>query len=1853
MEPTESGQPPHGRHTSARERQRRGPMWGCLKALFWIFTVSLLVLLIVVGGGWWYLGTGSFAGLVKSRIEATLKAKLGREVTIHDVVFVRSRPTRIILNDIRIANAPNGKAKYFATVRQVEITGGVESFWGRKIQVGRIDIRDPHLNFEVYPNGEHNFPRWQSGPSTGREIVHLELGQMFVTGGAFSFDDIKHQIAIVTENLGSQIQITSAQNMYEGVATSPRVHVRIQDYEPFDVDLRGGFRFTPGVLQLNSVALKGQGIEAFVSGKLDPLADGVYNLRVSSRVGLEKIADIFRIDKTLLGTIALDGNLHGKQGEFALTGSWAAPKIVADAYELTNARGKMNVTGEKTALDVDTARYGGGTLSAHYDLPGYSEPYPMSVDLRLNNVSIEKLFGDWGMTGTGLRGGATGSLKYAWNKDKLLDGNGSGHVTLAKNATAFSNAKYPIPLAGSTDLALDKGTIRFSNGTLNTDASTINFSGSMRIEDLNSDLALRIHSNDFAELDRIAYNFAHAADKNDFELLGFGGAGDITGTVKGTLKEPTVVAHVASTATKYNNVLLGDADIDLRYDGKKSVLQFDKATFRNGNERLALNGTIAFPERGPSPRFDLAVDAVDYPVERALQIVNLTTLKLRGNATGRMLVAGTPEAGRVTFVNTTVRQGETAYVKLNGTTNWAPGDGNVSFNLDVAANEFPVEDIAAFLDFANIPVKGQLTGTLHLEGSKASLEGAGAIVVRNGSIMGEPVTEVRADIAFTKGTLKTTNVTVTAPAGTITGEAEIDLNTKRFSYNVNSSSIDLSKIGLLASLQSMFGGKLVFTSTGAGTFDQPELMIEAKLNDATLQGLNLPPNAAPPSIYLAIRNGQLIIRGAIADVVTIEGNGTVGPDMTVDGTVRLTISDVAKALALSPSTASLPAAGNAVVDLKLSGKLTPIEALVIEGSVPTLNLTVAGNPISAPRPLQFSLRNGRATFDDFTLAREDSAFTVSGYADIIGDKKIDIGLKGGFDAPLLQIFMRDLRANGRINITAGVTGTLSSPRINGTAELQDAQFKFAGFPQLIDHVNGTLVFKGDRIDIDSLRATVGGGEVVAGGFITVNGIVPERVRISLQGTDVALRYYEGLTVAGDFNILISGDLERASVTGDVNVTRALYFKDFDLQTSLVNVLLSRRGVQPVVSASWQDRVDLRVHVVAPQTLAVRNNIASVTGSAELDVTGTLSNPVVLGLVTLDEGGRVRIQGVDYQVVRGSINFQNPFRIDPYFDVTIEGRVSSTGGGLSSELEGGPVDVTINLNGTIDRFTPSITSEPPASDITLFSLLGFGGITQGSDRYGEAAPNAALAGRSLLYQSLFSAIGQKILPFADSFTYDPGLLDTTGDQRPKVTFEKRLSSKLALLVVYSIGDGKTRQVLEWAINPEWTLLTTRDEIRTREFRVEARFRRRYDGQWTFGGRGKNPLAMFAALRPAEDQNVQTSAGPAGEPALRSTQPTPIPSNVMPVAGSAVTGINFVADATFNTETLGQYVALKVGEPMSIRAEQSTLKALFATGDFRDIRIDAVPDGNGVSVTIRLFLNYRVGRIHFDGVHGSDKGRAERELEVHVGDVLSLNAVERSAAAIQQALFRNGYLEASVDYETKFERPRSLADVEFFVNTGTRAKIGTVEFVGDTKPFTQQDLIARMSRGPGKSFVLADARTDARNMRVFMLRREYRKADVDYLGYTYDKEAKTVTLRYQVSVGPIVKVEVEGVSRGSVRSVLPFSRNQAYSEDAVDRAADEILALYQQRGYYNVAVDTEGRLVDPNTWVTTFHVDPGQQFKLTAVTFSGNARISDKELAGIVATAPKGGFSSLIGTIFRRPSGITRSQLSADRDAIESY
>ena len=124
----------------------------------------------------------------------------------------------------------------------------------------------------------------------------------------------------------------------------------------------------------------------------------------------------------------------------------------------------------------------------------------------------------------------------------------------------------------------------------------------------------------------------------------------------------------------------------------------------------------------------------------------------------------------------------------------------------------------------------------------------------------------------------------------------------------------------------------------------------------------------------------------------------------------------------------------------------------------------------------------------------------------------------------------------------------------------------------------------------------------------------------------------------------------------------------------------------------------------------------------------------------------------------------------------------------------------------------------------------------------------------------------------------------------MTFEKRLSNKVRFLLVYNLENQQSRQVVEWLVNPSWTLQLTRDE--TDEYRLDARFRRRYEAHWEFGRDSEDDFATAATIAPAQ---ARCRAPPTrSRPRRRSPPVNPHAADDAPIAQ-----INFRADAGFDT------------------------------------------------------------------------------------------------------------------------------------------------------------------------------------------------------------------------------------------------------------------------------------------------------------------------------------------------------------------
>jgi autotransporter translocation and assembly factor TamB len=363
-----------------------------------------------------------------------------------------------------------------------------------------------------------------------------------------------------------------------------------------------------------------------------------------------------------------------------------------------------------------------------------------------------------------------------------------------------------------------------------------------------------------------------------------------------------------------------------------------------------------------------------------------------------------------------------------------------------------------------------------------------------------------------------------------------------------------------------------------------------------------------------------------------------------------------------------------------------------------------------------------------------------------------------------------------------------------------------GFPHGVEDIKGTVRFTQQGADIEDVTGQVGGGPVSVSGHAAFAGMTLSSFELEASGRDMSLRYPEGLRSRVDADLRLFGDARQRWLAGDVDVKQALWTKRYDVASELLS---ESRTVQEEASLGGGLRYD--VHLRAPGTLRVDNNLAALTARADLRLAGNWGAPVVLGRAEVDRG-RVYFQGNTYVIRRGTIDFANPRKTDPLFDLEAETRISS-------------FRITLKVNGTLERVYPTLTSDPPLDAVGILSLLagadpntvlGFNAASRSAAQTQLAATGAATLAAGRLSEEVGLERGAEKLLGLNRFSIDPGLnrydpsasrtnLGTTA----RLTVGKRVTPDVNVLYTVDLGGTTERLVsVEYTLSDRFSLLLTR-------------------------------------------------------------------------------------------------------------------------------------------------------------------------------------------------------------------------------------------------------------------------------------------------------------------------------------------------------------------------------------------------------------------------------------------------------------
>ncbi len=763
-------------------------------------------------------------------------------------------------------------------------------------------------------------------------------------------------------------------------------------------------------------------------------------------------------------------------------------------------------------------------------------------------------------------------------------------------------------------------------------------------------------------------------------------------------------------------------------------------------------------------------------------------------------------------------------------------DGRDEIDAEFRVTRRDLESLRHAFQVDEYPLSGRMSGEFRLKGERRRPMGVGTMRIDEGVAYGEPVQNATASLRFDGTGVRLDAIEIAKGTGSVTGAAYIGWDST-YSFNADGRRIPAGQLAFLTYPGVPLSGTVELSASGNGTFDVPRNDFKFRINDLAID-----------KEVVGQVTGDLALRGtdlsgridAASSRLSVTGAGRISLSPDADSEISLRFLDSSIDQYVRLFVPSIPASTTAVASgsMHLVGTLTDFDRLAVDGTVDALDMRLFDFAVKNAAPIRVALDHGQVKVQDLQLVGEDTSLRVTGSIGVRDDR---VGLKVSGDANLgiLQGFFRDVRGSGRAQLMAAVDGPLGKPVFSGSAMIAEGRIRHFSLPNALDSINGTVSFDARGIRLDDVTATMGGGQVQFGGRIGFDGYQPGDLNVTVSGQDMQLRLFEGVRSTFDADLALVGTFRSPTLGGTVMVKSALWTRRIDAPGSIFD--FARRasaGGSLIVGEApptFPLRYDVRIEV--PSTLRVDTNLLRLVASADLTLQGSYDRPVIEGHADIERGD-VNFEGRRYRITRGAIDFNNPTRTEPFFDIEAETNV---------RVPGPPVQtyhINVGFAGTPERLQPTVSSDPALPTADVLALL-FSDVRRNNQQDVELRalqnPNQAetdiLAARAT--QALTAPISAEVGKVVeetfgvDTFQLTPSFVDPSGQQTTglnptaRLTIGKRVSDRVYLTFSRSLGTSINDQIvlLEYEESDRLSWILSRNEDQQTyalEFRVRHTF-----------------------------------------------------------------------------------------------------------------------------------------------------------------------------------------------------------------------------------------------------------------------------------------------------------------------------------------------------------------------------------------------------------------------------------------------
>jgi len=322
------------------------------------------------------------------------------------------------------------------------------------------------------------------------------------------------------------------------------------------------------------------------------------------------------------------------------------------------------------------------------------------------------------------------------------------------------------------------------------------------------------------------------------------------------------------------------------------------------------------------------------------------------------------------------------------------------------------------------------------------------------------------------------------------------------------------------------------------------------------------------------------------------------------------------------------------------------------------------------------------------------------------------------------------------------------------------------------------------------------------------------------------------------------------------------------------------------------------------------------------------------------------------------------------------------------------------------------------------------------------------------------------------------------------------------------------------------------------------------------------------------------------------------------------------------TVYNYLPVNIGDELGTQRLREAMRALYATGFFRNVELRR--DGSTLVVVVKERPSIESFEIKGNKDFKTEElTKSLRNLGLAAGRTFDRAVLDELTGYLTEQYFSRGKYGVTIDTKVE-DQPDNRVRIKIDIKEGARARIRQINIVGNTK-FKEKDVLETLELKTPKwnNWWKASTRYskeslsgDLEKVKSYYQDRGYANMDIESAQVTISPEKDDMFITVSVKEGEIYKIADATIAGQTIvplrdlQQLLLVQKGQIYNQQMISATQKLIENRLGLEGYAFAKVDPVPKLDDEKKEVTmTFLVDPGKRVYVRHVSFAGVTRTND--------------------------------------------